>query len=245
MCQSIYLFIAVRFYIASPDLRSAVHIFSSLLYVSPDRQFLYATDIVDGNPSHRFEHLSCFLGGLFALASETIPLDNLPVHLSLESLSSDLPHGLRRDYDSVKHYGLQNLHVWAAEGLTETCAMLYSDQESGLAPNEILVRGTGRHIPGGVLWFDALSKWRKSGEGTLAGDPPGVGPVSEGFQGRDYNVRKKEYALRPEVRSCHDSWVSRGLCTDADSRKLVYFVENYSKPSLAKFGLDDFPKYRS
>lgn len=57
------------------DLRSADAIIEHMLYVSPRRQLLYVTDLLRPTlvPLHDFQHLSCFLSGLFALGAATIP----------------------------------------------------------------------------------------------------------------------------------------------------------------------------
>ncbi|KAI0688251.1 glycoside hydrolase family 47 protein [Cytidiella melzeri] len=56
-------------------LRSADAIIENMLYVSPSRRLLYVTDIFRPSlqPVHDFQHLSCFLSGLFALGASTIP----------------------------------------------------------------------------------------------------------------------------------------------------------------------------
>jgi hypothetical protein len=58
------------------DLDSANAIMDNLLYMTPVRQLLYVTDTVDGKAGRTFEHLSCFLAGLFALGVYSLP--NLP-----------------------------------------------------------------------------------------------------------------------------------------------------------------------
>ena len=47
----------------------------SYLFVSPKRKLLYATDIWSNTsqPTGTFQHLTCFLAGLFALGAATIP----------------------------------------------------------------------------------------------------------------------------------------------------------------------------
>lgn len=55
------------------DVESATSIIDKLLFLSPKRGLLYVTDTVDGTPSGNLEHLSCFLGGLLALGTATIP----------------------------------------------------------------------------------------------------------------------------------------------------------------------------
>ncbi|KAI0747266.1 seven-hairpin glycosidase [Irpex lacteus] len=56
-------------------LKSADAIIENMLYVSPSRHLLYVTDVLRPSlhPIHDFQHLSCFLSGLFALGTATIP----------------------------------------------------------------------------------------------------------------------------------------------------------------------------
>ncbi|KAJ3501629.1 hypothetical protein NMY22_g18861 [Coprinellus aureogranulatus] len=65
-------------------LRTTSYILTNLLYLSPKRGLLYATDAANpssdnptGKPSHTHEHLSCFLPGLLALGMHTLPLNDL------------------------------------------------------------------------------------------------------------------------------------------------------------------------
>jgi mannosyl-oligosaccharide alpha-1,2-mannosidase len=92
-------------------INAAAGIINNLLYLSPTRQLLYVTDTTHGNPSHAFEHLSCFLPGLFALSVHTL----------------DLPLQDRQR------------QTWAAEGLAYTCWMTYADQATGLGPDEMVM----------------------------------------------------------------------------------------------------------
>lgn len=46
-----------------------------MLYLSEARNLLYVTDTNrDFRPSHNFEHLSCFLPGLFAVGADQLEL---------------------------------------------------------------------------------------------------------------------------------------------------------------------------
>jgi hypothetical protein len=83
-------------------------IIESMLYISPTRRLLYATDVLRPGlaPVHDFQHLSCFLAGLFALGASTIP-----------------------DIDPR--------HAWAAEGLAHTCWITYADSATGLGPEKV------------------------------------------------------------------------------------------------------------
>ena len=94
------------------DLKSADAIISQLLFISPDRGLLYATDVWSTTlmPVGNFQHLTCFLAGLFALGAHTIP-----------------------DIDQK--------HAWAAEGLAHSCWISYADSRTGLGPEVMSFRG--------------------------------------------------------------------------------------------------------
>jgi hypothetical protein len=85
-------------------MQSANGIIDRLLYLSPTRELLYVTDANRGKPSGTFEHLSCFLGGLFALGAANIP-NAPPTHRwAAEGLThtcwimyADQPSGLSRE----------------------------------------------------------------------------------------------------------------------------------------------------
>ncbi|EEB94866.1 hypothetical protein MPER_06255 [Moniliophthora perniciosa FA553] len=102
-------------------LQASHAIIHNLLYLPPDRDFLYVTDthFTPSNkshphsPSHNFEHLSCFLPGLLALGHATLK-------------ESDFPSADERE-----------LHLWAAEGLAYACWLSYADQKTGLGPDEM------------------------------------------------------------------------------------------------------------
>ena len=92
------------------DIKSADAIIDHLLYLSPARSLLYVTDTtrVSLFPTGDFQHLSCFLSGLFALGVLTIPHDKL-----------------------------NERHAWAAEGLAQTCWITYADSVTGLGPERV------------------------------------------------------------------------------------------------------------
>ncbi|KAL5531444.1 hypothetical protein ACEPAG_4321 [Sanghuangporus baumii] len=97
------------------------------LFISPSRSFLYVTDVSvrTGNPSRRFEHLSCFLPGLFALGADQLPPSAfVPFSDALEE--DQLPSELER-------------HLWAAKGLAISCALMYEDMPTGLGADEVAV----------------------------------------------------------------------------------------------------------
>ncbi|KAI0782674.1 glycoside hydrolase [Abortiporus biennis] len=183
-------------------LQTVDYIITNLLYLSPTRSLLYVTDISGPHniPSHKLEHLSCFLPGLLALGVHT-----LPESAFTKKRNSTLPH-----YDKLHNFDLRDLHMWAATGLAETCWLLYADGVNGLGteqvgfvvpppkdrdhPKEWWLRATGNP------WIEAMDTWRETGQ---QGIPPGVGekePVrNTSILARDYTIRRPEYILRPEV----------------------------------------------
>ncbi|EEB99884.1 hypothetical protein MPER_00320, partial [Moniliophthora perniciosa FA553] len=161
-------------------------IIHNLLYLPPDRDFLYVTDthFAPSNkshphvPSHNFEHLSCFLPGLLALGTVTLK-------------ESDFPSADERE-----------LHLWAAEGLAYACWLSYADQKTGLGPDEMNVNSWPQTdlettSPQG-RWVDLVDKWKKDGKPHRR--PPGLREVPpENMSGkRGYINRKSAYLLRPE-----------------------------------------------
>jgi len=99
-------------------------------------------------------------------------------------------------------------HMWAARALGHTCWILYADSESGLAPDEVVMRSTANAA--GSPWVEHLERWEKGGE---IGDPPGVRPAPpvKGHKARDYRPAKPGYLLRPEtVESFYYLWRTTG-----------------------------------
>lgn len=207
------------------DIRFTTQVIGQLLYLSPTRHLLYVTDTFSplynttGKPSHTFEHLSCFFPGLLALGAHTLPLDNLAeLGIDLDELASRSDFGdAKRAYQRLKKYNLKELHMWAAEGIAQSCYLSYRDMPSGLGPDEMLMytEKDGTVYP----WLDALDKWYTSGG--RRGPPPGVDdkkPVVYkerdrllgSGRGRDYALKKTGYLLRPEVRTA-SSFVFSGL----------------------------------
>jgi mannosyl-oligosaccharide alpha-1,2-mannosidase len=113
----------------------------------------------------------------------------------LERLSCFLPGLLALGYHTIP--GLPERHIWAAEGLAQTCYLMYADQESGLGPDQIvfLPRPVGED-----LWVSKLALWEAAGR---KGAPPGTedkAPILEkGHEKRDYEVYDPKQPLRPEV----------------------------------------------
>ncbi|KAJ7509692.1 glycoside hydrolase family 47 protein [Mycena galericulata] len=216
-------------------IRATTHIIANLLYVSPTRGLLYVTDTSTatfehaGRPSHKMEHLSCFLPGLLALGAHTLPLDDLA--LDLPRLGAETGWAVRGYAAVARQRSLRETHLWAAAGLAQTCYLLYADQPTGLAPDEVQMKlrtsakwGQGKDGKwlegGGRRWIDEVEAWR-AGSGTWKGRrlPPGVGDdlkpvvytelerVRGTGKGRDYSVKQTGYLLRPEtVESLYYMW---------------------------------------
>ncbi|KIY52582.1 glycoside hydrolase family 47 protein [Fistulina hepatica ATCC 64428] len=195
-------------------LEMTAEIISELMYISPVRHVLYITDkrMRTSEVSHTFEHLSCFLPGLLALGVQELPLDDSKF---LKTLNLDRS---AKRWEKLRGFNLKDLHLWAAEGIAQTCWLTYADEPTGLGPEEVLFYSPDAKIYGarigaftrakeGVLWIDALSSWKHSGARNV---PPGVGdkvPViytdRERHRGtarsRDYAIKKTSYLLRPET----------------------------------------------
>ncbi|KAJ7879197.1 glycoside hydrolase family 47 protein [Mycena olivaceomarginata] len=221
-------------------IRATTHILTTLLYVSPTRHLLYVTDTSTatfthaGRPTHKMEHLSCFLPGLLALGAHMLPLDDpAALGLNLHALGADMGWAARGYETLARQPSLREIHLWAAAGLTDTCYLLYADQPTGLAPDEVIfkVQGDARYglkdgkwmEGGGRRWIDEVEAWRvaSTGSGTWKGRrlPPGVGQDAKPMvytelertrgtgRGRDYGGRKTDYPLRPEtIESLYIMW---------------------------------------
>jgi Glycosyl hydrolase family 47 len=203
------------------DLHTTSHILTNLLYLSPNRQLLYVTDTSEGReggrtPSHVFEHLSCFLPGLLALGAHTLPLDKLSESgIDVTRLGAEPRFGnANKAHQTTSGFNTKKLHLWAAEGLAQSCWLSYADQGTGLGPDEMVMRA---YKPGTYTWDDVLGKWAQSSIADKAtpwieamqswkasgskGSIPGLSlpvPAKE-TDNRDYNMRRRGYLLRPEV----------------------------------------------
>lgn len=109
----------------------------------------------------------------------------------------------------------KELHLWAAQGLAETCWATYVDQATGLGPDEVRMHnwGTGQEHKG--RWMAVVEQWKE--EGRPKGVPPGVRAVhrEQAKEKWDYVAQKGGYLLRPEVCSVFVHWCgadSGGLC---------------------------------
>ncbi|KAI6024438.1 glycoside hydrolase family 47 protein [Pisolithus marmoratus] len=125
-------------------LKSARAIIENLLFLTPNRKLLYVTDMNRGTVTRIFEHLSCFLPGLFALGTKMI----------------DMPPSDRE------------LHEWAARGLAYTCYVTYADQQSGLGPDEMVMDPWSINDGSSGRWIDHVKAWVE--EGKPDGVPPGL-----------------------------------------------------------------------
>ncbi|KAL1700218.1 glycoside hydrolase family 47 protein [Schizophyllum commune] len=207
-------------------IRTATHIITELMYISPTRHLLYVTDKMpsrtshDAQVSHRFEHLSCFLPGLLALGVDQLPLDDVDF---ADAFDRDHPTQ-RAEWEKLRGFSLRDVHLWAAEGLAQTCWLTYADMPTGLGPDEMIFytsmpeegagigggwfapktaggSGSGSNRPktqtfGGTLWIDALRSWKRAG---ARGVPPGVGdkaPVVYSQEDRVRGAYGRDYALK-------------------------------------------------
>lgn len=189
------------------DLRFTTYMLNHLMYISPKRNLVYVTD-KDARvpvPTHTFEHLSCFLPGLLALGAHVLPLDNLEsLGIDYVHLSAALDSESKKDYLRLSKYNLTELHMWAAQGIAETCYLTYADQPSGLGPDEV------QFSQSGTPWMDHVDKWWDHGRrGDVPGLERGKQPVivtQQRYHGssahsmdREYGVKRTGYLLRPEV----------------------------------------------
>ncbi|KAF7338760.1 alpha-1,2-Mannosidase [Mycena sanguinolenta] len=162
--------------------RSANAIIENLLYVGPRRQLLYATDIVHGGPTHRMQHLTCFLPALLALG----------VHTPALQLSD----------------AERKRHTWAAEGLANMCWAVYHDTASGLGPDKILVEPWS--VPERGRWAARLEEWEQAGAPWVP--PGVADLERETVpQARGYDAPVDQYLLRPEaVETFYIMWRTTG-----------------------------------
>ena len=170
------------------DLRSVNAILDHLTYLTPSRNLLYVTDAsvdLSGTftPSHRLEHLTCFLPGVLALGAVTLP-DVPQRHMwaarafaqTCWLLYADSPSGLAPDEVMTSRSPLGSPWVTHLEQWE---------------------RGGGRGEPPGV------------GPATPVVGP--ATPVVGSDEEREYRPTKAKYNLRPEtVESFYLLWRTTG-----------------------------------
>ncbi|KAH9987762.1 seven-hairpin glycosidase [Russula compacta] len=173
-------------------LRSANAILDHLTYMTPTRNLLYVTDahlnssgVLD--PTHIFEHLTCFLPGVLALGAATLP---------------DVPRTHMWAARALAHT-CWTLYADSPTGLSPDEVMM--SPRSASATNE-------SHWDG--LWATQLAQWERSG---ARGDPPGLRPAEpvnnlvNSRDSREYSPTKPGYLLRPEaVESFYLLWRMTG-----------------------------------
>ncbi|KAJ7681139.1 glycoside hydrolase family 47 protein [Mycena rosella] len=200
--------------------RSANAIIEHLLYVGPQRELLYVTDLRDGAPTHRFEHLACFLPALLALGVHTPAL------------------GLKAEERAR--------HTWAAEGLANMCWAVYGDVATGLSPDDFVVE-QGTDAEQG-RWAPRLVAWARGGHGGLP--PGIADLEREAApQLRGYAPVTDAYLLRPEaVETFYIMWRTTGDIKWRERGWAVF--ESLQKYSRVKYGytairyLDEDRPYR-
>lgn len=161
-------------------LRSMDSILDTLTYLTPSRGLLYVTDgsvDIRGHflPSHKLEHLTCFLPGLLALGAATIP---------------DVP----REHMWAARGFAQTcwmLYADSPSGLAPDEVIMRSK------PNNPAVNPVPMSF--GRLWATHLEEWEQSG---AEGDPPGVRPVPpirDMNETMEYTSTRPMFLLRPET----------------------------------------------
>ena len=168
-------------------------ILENLTYLTPNRSLLYVTDAsIDMlgrfSPSHKLEHLTCFLPGLLALGAATIP---------------DVP----REHMWAARGFAQTCWMLYADSPTGLAPDEVVMRSKPISPS--IKPGPA---PFGRLWATHLEEWEQSG---AEGEPPGVRPVTPI---RDFLNETTEYTpigarflLRPEtIESFYLLWRTTG-----------------------------------
>ncbi|KAJ7065378.1 glycoside hydrolase [Mycena amicta] len=208
-------------------LRAVDSIIDTLLYVTPNRKLLYVTDANSGNPTFKFEHLSCFLPGMLALGAHTL----------------DIPDATRER------------HQWAAEGIATTCWLTYADQATGLGPDEMTMTHTSAPYSKGK-WITLLQEWEAAGRPGGVPPGLGGLKAESSESARDYKADKTTYLLRPEAiesfyilwRTTGDeAWRERGWAVFQAIEKHARLDRGYASiskvDSLPAKHLDEMPSY--
>lgn len=212
-------------------MNSANAILEKMIYITPTRHLLYVTDLNADTPTHTLEHLSCFLPGLLALGVHTLTDDLIPKKT-------------------------RERHLWAAEGLAETCWITYADTETGLGPDEMRMKpwppktesttttekrdglwgfGAREDEDVGGKWMAHVRKWERGGR--VGGKPPGARTVpKESDPGkRDWSPTKTAYLLRPEtIESFYILWKVTGDAKWRDRGWAVF--ESIDRHARTKYG---------
>jgi hypothetical protein len=190
---------------AYPDIRSANAIIENLLYVGPRRQLLYVTDLVNGVPTHRFQHLACFLPALLALG----------VHTSALGLSETE----------------RKRHKWAAEGLANMCWAVYGDTTSGLSPDDFTVDQWTVTEHG--RWVPRVEEWEQAGSPGLPPGVADL-PREATPQARGYAALADAYLLRPEVRPVLARiWLDCLMVAAAGGGDILHYVADDGRCQVA------------
>jgi len=225
---------------------SANGVINHLLYISTNRSLLYATDLYQGVkslPTHRYEHLTCFLPGLLALGAHTLDLN---------------------EKDKKRH-------MRAARGLAYTCYVSYADQASGLGPDVLQVVNGTKWVDALDEWENGgkleVEEPSMIDEGEVkkrdgVGIPPGLGepPIearsssldwAEKRARRDYSNAAAGYLLRPETieslfllwkTTGEEKWRERGweiFQSIEEHSKTEYGYTNIKSVDYAPFKKDD------
>ncbi|KAH9012123.1 seven-hairpin glycosidase [Lactarius pseudohatsudake] len=170
-------------------IRSVDAILDHLTYLTPNRSLLYVTDAtvdIQGNflPSHKLEHLTCFLPATLALGAATLP--NVPQRHMWAARA--LAHTC------------WVLYADSPSGLAPDVVLMRSPQQGLASPS-----------PFGRPWVAHLKEWEQSGS---HGDPPGVRSpesVRDTDTAPEYAPVANCYLLRPEtVESFYLLWRTTG-----------------------------------
>lgn len=190
-----------------------------------------------------------------ALGVHSLPLDRLDhLGIRLDHLGNETIFGeAGKAYDRLSRYNLKEIHMWAAEGLAQTCYLTYADSATGLGPDEMQmdISYEGQdNVP--YLWIDAVDDWMKTGR---KGEVPGLSNKKPIYytederlrgtgRGRDYVMRRTVYLLRPEV-----ILFVLFLCLQSiqfyliDCGITIRPLENHQGPQMETMGMGYFPSH--
>ncbi|KAJ7738098.1 glycoside hydrolase [Mycena olivaceomarginata] len=205
-------------------IRATTHILTTLLYVSPTRHLLYVTDtstatFTPRGPAHAQDGTPLLLPPPRApRAGRTHAPTRRPRGAGSWTCTRSAPTWAGRRAGMKRLRGSPRCGRSTSglrRGSPTRATLLYADQPTGLAPDEVIfkVQGDARYglkdgkwmEGGGRRWIDEVEAWRvaSTGSGTWKGRrlPPGTG------RGRDYGGRKTDYPLRPEtIESLYIMW---------------------------------------